>query len=90
MSSSSATSTFYKRHCIYLPAMAGWFICSAALSSYNKVIFGKDRGAFPCPLLLTSIHFFVQWAFIFILSSMFPEFYGGDVVKNMSWNTYLG
>ena len=30
-------STFYKRHCIYLPAMAGWFVCSAALSAYNKV-----------------------------------------------------
>jgi len=32
-----SSSTFYKRHCIYLPAMAGWFITSAALSSYNKV-----------------------------------------------------
>jgi hypothetical protein len=30
-------ATFYKRHCIYLPAMAGWFVCSAALSAYNKV-----------------------------------------------------
>ena len=30
-------SSFYQRHCIYLPAMMGWFICSAALSSYNKV-----------------------------------------------------
>ena len=31
------TSSFYQKHCVYLPAMAGWFICSAALSSYNKV-----------------------------------------------------
>jgi hypothetical protein len=32
-----SAATFYKRHCIYLPAMAGWFVCSAALSAYNKV-----------------------------------------------------
>lgn len=30
-------SSFYQKHCIYLPAMMGWFVCSAALSSYNKV-----------------------------------------------------
>ena len=30
-------SSCYQKHCIYLPAMMGWFICSAALSSYNKV-----------------------------------------------------
>ena len=64
------------------------FILNAPLST--QVVFGKDRGAFPCPLLLTSIHFFVQWMFSFIASSLFPEFFGGDVVKNMSWNTYLG
>ncbi len=32
-----SASTFYKRHCTYLPAMAGWFICSTALLTYNKV-----------------------------------------------------
>ncbi|KAL7535452.1 hypothetical protein ACHAXR_006492 [Thalassiosira sp. AJA248-18] len=101
-------STFYKRHCIYLPAMAGWFICSAGLSSYNKppthlilicaafpmassqVIFGEDRGAFPCPLLLTSLHFFIQWSFSFTISELFPEYFGGAEVKNMPWKTYLG
>lgn len=83
-------STFYKRHCIYLPAMTGWFICSAALSSYNKVIFGKDRGAFPCPLLLTSLHFFVQWIFSYSASELFPDYFGGKVVKDMSWKVYLG
>jgi len=82
--------TFYKRHCIYLPAMAGWFVCSAALSSYNKVIFGQNHVAFPCPLLLTSIHFLVQWIFSYSASSLFPEFFGGAVVTEMSWNTYLG
>eukprot|EP00571_Detonula_confervacea_P007491 CAMPEP_0172316452 /NCGR_PEP_ID=MMETSP1058-20130122/28265_1 /TAXON_ID=83371 /ORGANISM="Detonula confervacea, Strain CCMP 353" /LENGTH=403 /DNA_ID=CAMNT_0013030761 /DNA_START=188 /DNA_END=1399 /DNA_ORIENTATION=- len=70
--------------------MTGWFICSAALSSYNKVIFGKDRGAFPCPLLLTSVHFLVQWVFSYSVSALFPDYYGGKVVKDMSWKVYLG
>ncbi|KAL9181376.1 hypothetical protein ACHAXT_010181 [Thalassiosira profunda] len=82
--------TFYKRHCIYFPAMAGWFICSAGLSSYNKVIFGQDHAAFPCPLLLTSIHFFIQWVFSYSASSLFPGYFGGEVVKEMSWKKYLG
>lgn len=57
----SISQGFYKRHCVYLPAMTGWFICSAALSAYNKVVFGRDHGAFPCPLLLTSIHFLGEY-----------------------------
>jgi len=83
-------SSFYQRHCIYLPAMMGWFICSAALSSYNKIIFGENHGHFPCPLLLTSIHFLVQWIFSFTTSAAFPEFFGGSMVKMMSWKTFLG
>lgn len=79
----------YIRHCTYLPAMAGWFACSAALSAYNKVIFGAKRGAFPCPLLLTSIHFLVQWTFSYSVSSAFPNFFGGNEVKAMSWKKYL-
>jgi len=108
--------------------MAGWFVCSAALSSYNKVrkihalscaesnvdcstmrnphsphltrtisfnpmnkvVFGQHRGAFPCPLLLTSIHFFVQWAFSYTVSSLFPNYFGGSTVRDMSWSTYFG
>jgi len=57
--------------------------------TFTQIIFGKDRGAFPCPLLLTSIHFFVQWMFSYTASSLFPEFFGGATVKDMSWNTYL-
>lgn len=88
--SAPISATFYQRHCIYLPAMAGWFICSAALSAYNKFIFGASLSAFPCPLLLTSIHFFVQWTFSYSLSSLFPSSFGGEVVKDMTWGTYLG
>ena len=90
MSINTTTTTFYQRHCIYFPAMAGWFICSAALSAYNKFIFGASLGAFPCPLLLTSIHFLVQWTFSYSLSSMFPIAFGGGDVKDMTWRTYLG
>mmetsp|Transcript_2115 Transcript_2115/g.4098 ORF Transcript_2115/g.4098 Transcript_2115/m.4098 type:complete len:185 (+) Transcript_2115:138-692(+) len=83
-------SGFYQRHCAYLPAIAGWFVCSAALTAFNKVVFGANRGAFPCPLLFTSCHFLLQWAFSYSVSSLFPDFFGGAVVKNMSWKTYLG
>jgi len=81
---------FYQRHCVYLPAIAGWFVCSAALTAFNKVVFGANRGAFPCPLLFTSCHFLIQWTFSYSVSSLFPDFFGGAVVKNMSWKTYLG
>ena len=33
----SMARTFYEEHCIYLPAMLGWFLFSSLLSSYNKV-----------------------------------------------------
>jgi hypothetical protein len=58
--------------------------------SVNKVIFGQNLGAFPCPLLLTSVHFFVQWMFSYTVSSEFPDFFGGTAVENMSWSTFLG
>jgi len=29
--------SFWEEHCVYLPAMLGWFLFSALLSSYNKV-----------------------------------------------------
>mmetsp|Transcript_27266 Transcript_27266/g.57369 ORF Transcript_27266/g.57369 Transcript_27266/m.57369 type:complete len:452 (-) Transcript_27266:90-1445(-) len=83
-------ASLYKRHCVYLPAMLGWFVCSASLSAYNKVIFGQDHGAFPCPLFLTSVHFLVQWIFSYLVSSACPGYFGGDGVSSMSWKTYMG
>jgi solute carrier family 35 protein C2 len=80
---------FYREHCVYLPAMAGWFIFSALLSSYNKLVFGAGHIAFPCPLLLTSIHFFIQWTFSWSISTLFPKALGGDRVQEMSWREYL-
>jgi hypothetical protein len=31
-----------------------WFSCSAGLSMFNKLIFGANHTAFPCPLLMTA------------------------------------
>lgn len=79
---------FYQNHCIYLPAMLGWFLFSAALSSYNKYVFGSGHMAFPCPLLLTSIHFGLQWLFSHFACELFPAALGTERVKQMSWKEW--
>ena len=38
-----------------------WFGLSTALALFNKQLFGKRKGGFPAPLLLTSLQFFMQW-----------------------------
>jgi len=81
---------FYNAHFIYLLPMTGWFLFSALLSSYNKVVFGETHMAFPCPLLLTAIHFSCQWAYSYILSSLFPASLGGTQVQSLPWRTFLG
>lgn len=45
--------------------------------------------AFPCPLLLTSIHFSVQWMFSEALCGVWPKYFGGDRIRRMSWWEYL-
>lgn len=35
------------------------------------------------------MHFLVQWTFSFTASSLFPGYFGGEVVKDMSWTSYL-
>jgi len=76
---------FYAEHCTYLPAMLGWFVFSAILSSYNKYVFGQSHLHFPCPLLLTSIHFSVQWIFSHIACACFSEQLGAERIANMTW-----
>ena len=88
--SSSKMNEFYQDHCIYLPAMIGWFIFSIFLTLYNKYLFGKQHLAFPCPLLLTSFHFLTQWLFSYLISSKFPISLGGDQVSAMPWMVFLG
>ena len=81
--------SFYRNQCVYLVPMAGWFLFSALLSTYNKVVFGSGNMSFPCPLLLTSVHFFIQWIFSWSISTLFPKFFGGDTIKDMSWSQFL-
>lgn len=81
--------SFYKKHCTYLPAMAGWFLFSALLSGYNKFVFGEKKMAFPCPLTLTSMHFLCQWIISYALTSSYPDVFGGREVKEMCWRTFM-
>mmetsp|Transcript_17632 Transcript_17632/g.38518 ORF Transcript_17632/g.38518 Transcript_17632/m.38518 type:complete len:390 (+) Transcript_17632:220-1389(+) len=85
---SDAVEQFYSEHCIYLPAMLGWFFFSAILSSYNKYVFGAGQMHFPCPLLLTSVHFSIQWLFSHVACACFPEKLGAERIDNMSWKEW--
>lgn len=80
---------FYRDHCTYLLPMMGWFTFSGFLSLYNKYVFGSKHLAFPCPLLLTSVHFLIQWAFSYTVTQKFPQL-GGERLSGMSWSEYLG
>ena len=68
--------------------MAGWFLFSSLLSVYNKEVFGKDHMAFPCPLLMTTIHFLAQWIFSASVCAAFPQTMGGERVTRMSWKEW--
>ena len=80
---------FYNEHCTYFPAMAGWFIMSALLSSYNKFVFGNGHMAFPCPLFLTSGHFAVQWMFSSMACYLYPKELGSERIDKMSWKEWI-
>ncbi|CAJ1966855.1 unnamed protein product [Cylindrotheca closterium] len=78
----------YNDHCTYLPAMLGWFLFSALITSYNKYVFGEGHMAFPCPLFLTSLHFGVQWSFSHYACEIFPETLGTQMIKDLDWKTW--
>jgi solute carrier family 35, member C2 len=80
---------FYQDHCTYLPAMAGWFLFSALLSSYNKYVFGDKNLNFPCPLLLTSMHFLAQWVFSYLACKLFPDAFGAQRLTDMTWKEFF-
>ena len=82
-------ATFYDDHCTFLPAMAGWFFFSALLSTYNKFVFGSGHLGFPCPLLLTSIHFSIQWLVAHFACQCFPVTLGTERVSRMGWKEWL-
>jgi solute carrier family 35 protein C2 len=43
---------------------------------------------FPYPLLLTSIHFSIQWGFAYIACALFPQQLGTERVANMTWKEW--
>eukprot|EP00815_Leptocylindrus_aporus_P006395 CAMPEP_0116068716 /NCGR_PEP_ID=MMETSP0322-20121206/11836_1 /TAXON_ID=163516 /ORGANISM="Leptocylindrus danicus var. apora, Strain B651" /LENGTH=417 /DNA_ID=CAMNT_0003555899 /DNA_START=213 /DNA_END=1463 /DNA_ORIENTATION=+ len=81
--------SFYREHCIYLPFMLGWFLFSILLSTYNTYVFSSGHIAFPCPLLLTAIHFSLQWCLSFVLSSTLSDKLGGERVATMNWTEFM-
>ena len=85
----SDTKSCYSDHCTYLIPMLGWFVFSGLLFRYNNYVYGWTHMAFPCPLLVTSFHFLIQFIRSYTLSSIYPITFGGDQVDAMSWNTYL-
>nr|GAT57766.1 predicted protein [Mycena chlorophos] len=53
--------------------IACWFLFSTLLSLYNKWMFSADHFGFPFPLLVTTLHFFVQFILALLLRSFWPE-----------------
>ncbi|KAL7559817.1 hypothetical protein ACA910_003981 [Epithemia clementina (nom. ined.)] len=43
---------------------------------------------FPCPLLLTSIHFLAQWIFSETLCALWPRYWGSTRISSMTWTEY--
>ncbi|KAF7315256.1 TPT domain-containing protein [Mycena indigotica] len=53
-----------------------WFLFSTLLSLYNKWMFSADHFGFPFPLLVTTLHFFVQFILALLLRNLSPERFG--------------
>jgi solute carrier family 35, member C2 len=88
MISHDRIQSFYQEHCVYLPPMLGWFFFSALLSTYNKYVFGSGHLGFPCPLLLTSMHFGIQWFISHAACAIFPVTLGAEGVNRMTWSEW--
>ncbi|KAL2620507.1 hypothetical protein R1flu_000712 [Riccia fluitans] len=63
-----------------------WYIFSTLLTLYNKVLLGMDRGHFPAPLLMNTIHFLMQA----IISTVVVRFIKPSLLPalDMSWKDY--
>ncbi|KAJ7232767.1 triose-phosphate transporter family-domain-containing protein [Mycena haematopus] len=53
--------------------IASWFFFSTILSLYNKWMFSDAYFAFPYPLFVTTMHFFVQFAMAAVLRAVWPK-----------------
>ncbi|KAK7057450.1 TPT domain-containing protein [Favolaschia claudopus] len=53
--------------------IGSWFLFSTILSLYNKWMFSETYFAFPYPLFVTTMHFFVQFALAALLRAVWPD-----------------
>ncbi|KAJ7209628.1 triose-phosphate transporter family-domain-containing protein, partial [Mycena pura] len=53
--------------------IACWFLFSTILSLYNKWMFSAEHFGFPYPLLVTTMHFCVQFLLAFLLRTLLPQ-----------------
>ncbi|KAJ6602199.1 triose-phosphate transporter family-domain-containing protein [Mycena sp. CBHHK59/15] len=53
--------------------IASWFFFSTILSVYNKWMFSDKYFAFPYPLFVTTMHFFVQFAMAAFIRAVWPQ-----------------
>ena len=64
-----------------------WFGLSTSLALFNKALFGRRKGGFPAPLLLTSVQFFMQWALASLaLERVVPHL---KPRRAIDWRTYV-
>lgn len=57
--------------------------------TFVQLVFGADHYKFPCPLLMTSIHFLAQWGFSLIACAVAPLSVGSARVATMSWSEWF-
>jgi len=69
---------WWRNALINLVVMASWFFFAMTLSVYNKWMFSPDRFGWPFPMLVTSIHMFVQFALATLARTIWPRKFRPD------------
>ncbi|KAJ7782831.1 TPT-domain-containing protein [Mycena metata] len=64
---------WWRNALINLLFIASWFFFSTILSVYNKWMFSDKYFGFPFPLLVTTMHFFVQFFLAALLRTIWPQ-----------------
>ncbi|KAI0344530.1 TPT-domain-containing protein [Trametopsis cervina] len=64
---------WWRNALINMAFIASWFFFATILSLYNKWMFAPDRYGFPFPLLVTTMHMFVQFALAALARAIWPH-----------------
>lgn len=56
---------------------------------HSQKVFGAGHLHFPCPLLLTTIHFGCQWVFSATVCALYPVWTGDDQIRAMTWREWI-